>query len=242
MPEPTEPTILLADDDSAIRTGLASALQRARFHVLEARDGREALRLIEAHSPDIVVLDILMPVMDGREVCRRLRQSGNWTPVIMLTQISATGEKISSLEEGADDYLNKPFDSYELIARLRALLRRQAVAGRPAHLANVLTSGSLRLERETQRVWVDEREVPLSNKAFGVLAHLMSRANVVVSREQLLDQVWGWDDPAGMRTVDVRIAEIRRKLGEEHYIETVPGEGYRFTGSVKVGDGSPGGA
>ena len=241
MPDKTEPTVLLADDDAAIRTGLASALQRARFHVVEARDGREALKLVEAHHPDIVVLDIMMPVMDGREVCRQLRQTGNWTPVIMLTQIQATGEKISSLEEGADDYLNKPFDSYELIARLRALLRRQAVAGKPAHLANVLTSGPLRLERETQRVWVDGREVPLSNKAFGVLAHLMSRANVVVSREQLLDQVWGWDDPAGMRTVDVRIAEIRRKLGEEHYIETVPGEGYRFVGSVKVGDANPGG-
>jgi DNA-binding response OmpR family regulator len=241
MPDTKEPTILLADDDNAIRTGLAAALQRARFHVLEAHDGRQALKLIEAHAPDIVVLDIMMPVMDGREVCRQLRQAGNWTPVIMLTQILATGEKISSLEEGADDYLNKPFDSYELIARLRALLRRQAVAGRPAHLANVLASGPLRLERETQRVWVEEREVPLSNKAFGVLAHLMSRANVVVSREQLLDQVWGWDDPAGMRTVDVRIAEIRRKLGEEHYIETVPGEGYRFVGTVKVGDANPGG-
>jgi DNA-binding response OmpR family regulator len=239
MPDTTEPTILLVDDDDAIRTGLASALARARFHVLEARDGREALRKVEIAAPDIIVLDIMMPEMDGREVCRRLRQAGNWTPVIMLTQILATGEKISSLEEGADDYLNKPFDSYELIARLRALLRRQAVAGRPAHLANVLTSGPLRLERETQRVWLEGQEIALSNKAFGVLAHLMGRPNVVVSREQLLDQVWGWEDPAGMRTVDVRIAEIRRKLGDDH-IETVPGEGYRFAGSVKTGETHPG--
>ena len=235
MTQPTEPTILLVDDEDAIRAGLAAALDRASFHVLEARDGREALRLVETGQPDVIVLDILMPEMDGREVCRQLRQTGNWTPVIMLTQIKATGEKISSLEEGADDYLNKPFDSYELIARVRALLRRQAVAGRPAHLANVLTSGRLRLERETQRVWLDAQDIPLSNKAFGVLAHLMGRPNVVVSREQLLDQVWGWDDPAGMRTVDVRIAEIRRKLGDEHNIETVPGEGYRFAGSVKTG-------
>ena len=235
MTQTAEPTILLVDDEDAIRAGLAAALDRARFHVLEARDGREALRLVEVGQPDVIVLDILMPEMDGREVCRQLRQAGNWTPVIMLTQITATGEKISSLEEGADDYLNKPFDSYELIARVRALLRRQAVAGRPAHLANVLTSGRLRLERETQRVWLEGQDIPLSNKAFGVLAHLMGRPNVVVSREQLLDQVWGWDDPAGMRTVDVRIAEIRRKLGDEHYIETVPGEGYRFAGSVKTG-------
>jgi DNA-binding response OmpR family regulator len=229
-----DPLLLLADDEDAIRAGLAAALGRARFRVVEARNGREALQLIEKHQPEVIVLDILMPEMDGREVCRRLRQAGNWTPVIMLTQISATGEKISSLEEGADEYLNKPFDSYELIARLRALLRRQAVAGKPAHLATVLTSGGLRLERETQRLWLDQREVALSNKAFGVLAHLMSRPNVVVTREQLLDQVWGWEDPAGMRTVDVRIAEIRRKLGED-FIETVPGEGYRFVGAVKTG-------
>jgi DNA-binding response OmpR family regulator len=181
------------------------------------------------------VLDILMPKLDGREVCRRLRQAGNWTPVIMLTQISATGEKISSLEEGADDYLNKPFDSYELIARLRALIRRQEMAGRPAQLASVLVSGPLRLERETQRVWLEGREIALSNKALGVLAHLMSRPDVIVSREQLLDQVWGWDDPSGMRTVDVRIAEIRRKLGDQDFIETIPGEGYRFIGPVKTG-------
>ncbi len=230
----SEPLVLLADDEDAIRAGLAAALARAGFRVVEARNGREALQLIEKHQPEVVVLDILMPELDGREVCRRLRQANNWMPVIMLTQISATGEKISSLEEGADEYLNKPFDSYELIARLRALLRRQAVAGKPAHLASVLTSADLRVERETQRVWLAQRELALSNKAFGVLAHLMSRPNAVVSREQLLDQVWGWEDPAGMRTVDVRIAEIRRKLGDE-FIETVPGEGYRFVGTVKAG-------
>jgi DNA-binding response OmpR family regulator len=236
MPEQKQPdpTILLVDDEDAIRGGLAAALSRARFRVLEARNGQEALKLVEAHSPDVIVLDIMMPEMDGREVCRRLRQAGNWTPIVMLTQISATGEKISSLEEGADDYLNKPFDSYELIARLRALLRRQAVAGKPAHLANVLVSGRLRLERAAQRVWLDGKDIPLSNKAFGVLAHLMGRAGAVVSREQLLDQVWGWDDPTGMRTVDVRIAEIRRKLGDHDFIETVPGEGYRFGDPVKV--------
>jgi DNA-binding response OmpR family regulator len=235
------PTILLADDDDAIRAGLASALTRAGFNILEARHGLEALHLAEARHPDVIALDILMPELDGREVCRRLRQANNWTPVIMLTQITATGEKISALEEGADDYINKPFDSYELIARIRALLRRQAVAIRPAQLAGVLTSGALRLERETQRVRVGEHEVALSNKAFGVLAHLMGRAHSVVSREQLLDQVWGWDDPGGMRTVDVRIAEIRRKLGDvmgaeaDILIETVPGEGYRFIGPVKAG-------
>lgn len=234
MTDKIEANILLVDDEDAIRAGLASALKRAGFAVTEARDGLEALKVLETHQPDVIVLDILMPNLDGREVCRRLRQAENWTPIIMLTQISATGEKISSLEEGADDFLNKPFDSYELIAHIRAILRRQAVAGRPAQLAKVLVSGPLRLERETQRVWLNGQEAPLSNKAFGVLAHLMSRPDVVVSREQLLDQVWGWEDPTGMRTVDVRIAEIRRKLGDD-FIETVPGEGYRFVGLVKGG-------
>lgn len=231
------PLVLLADDDDAIRSGLAAALQRAGFRTVEARNGLEALKLVEQHTPDVIALDILMPQLDGRETVRRLRQANNWTPIIMLTQISATGEKIVSLEEGADDFLNKPFDSYELVARLRALLRRQQVAGRPAQLASTLSSDKLKLERETQRVWLAGREIALSNKAFGVLAHLMSRPNVIISREQLLDQVWGWDDPSGMRTVDVRIAEIRRKLGEEaaELIETVPGEGYRFVGSVKTG-------
>jgi DNA-binding response OmpR family regulator len=236
MPENVDTTILIVDDEDAIRSGLVSALERAGFHVLEASDGQQALDVIEAQKPDLIVLDILMPVLDGREVCRKLRQAENWTPVLMLTQIEATGEKISSLEEGADDYLNKPFDSYELIARIKALLRRQEVAGRSVQMAHVLVSGVLRLERETQRAWLEDREVALSNKAFGVLAHLMSRPMVIVSREQLLDHVWGWDDPTGMRTVDVRVAEIRRKLGDTatdpEFIETVAGVGYRFVAEV----------
>jgi DNA-binding response OmpR family regulator len=234
-----EARVLIVDDEQAIRSALAAALSRAGFDVLEAGDGLGALEAVQREQPDLVVLDILMPDLDGREVCRKMRARGDWRPVIMLTQIDATGEKISSLEEGADDYLNKPFDSYELIARIRALLRRQEVAGRRGELAHTLTCGRLRLERETQRVWLDEAQVSLTNKAFGVLAHLMERPGAVVSREQLLDQVWGWDDPTGMRTVDVRIAEIRRKLddaaGDPEFIETVPGEGYRFLGEVKAG-------
>jgi DNA-binding response OmpR family regulator len=231
--------ILIVDDEDAIRSPLVAALSRARFEVYEAADGEQALARITEYQPDVIVLDILMPKLDGREVCRRLRQSGNWTPIIMLTQIDATGEKISSLEEGADDFLNKPFDSYELIARIKALLRRQEVAGRAVQEAQVLVSGSLRIERETRRAWLGDQEIALSNKAFGVLAYLMVRPLVVVTREQLLDHIWGWDDPTGIRTVDVRIAEIRRKIDDSvtapMFIETVAGEGYRFIGEVKAG-------
>jgi DNA-binding response OmpR family regulator len=229
--------VLIVDDEKAIRAGLASALNRAGFSVVEASDGLQALEMVTTQEPDIIVLDILMPELDGRQVCRKLREQNIWTPVIMLTQIDATGEKISSLEEGADDYLNKPFDSYELIARIRALLRRQTIAGRSVEMAPSLRSGLLRIERQSQRAWMDDEEVVLSNKAFGVLAYLMTRPRMVISREQLLDQVWGWDDPIGIRTVDVRIAEIRRKLGDSvnqpEFIETVPGEGYRFLGDVR---------
>lgn len=230
--------VLIVDDEQAIRDGLAAALNRAGFTVLEAANGSQALEIVEQHDPDVIVLDILMPDLDGRQVCRKLREQDIWTPVIMLTQISATGEKISSLEEGADDYLNKPFDSYELIARIKALLRRQNLAGRSVEMAPSLRSGRLRIERESQRAWIEEQEVVLSNKAFGVLAYMMTRPQMVISREQLLDQVWGWDDPIGIRTVDVRIAEIRRKLGdtatEPEFIETVPGEGYRFIGQLEA--------
>lgn len=229
--------VLIVDDEQAIRAGLASALNRAGYSVLEAADGFQALDMVLREEPDIIVLDILMPELDGRQVCRQLREKDIWTPVIMLTQISATGEKISSLEEGADDYLNKPFDSYELIARIKALLRRQNIAGRSVEIAPSLRSGRLRIERESQRAWIDDEEVVLSNKAFGVLAYMMTRPDMVISREQLLDHVWGWDDPIGIRTVDVRIAEIRRKLGDTtsapEFIETVPGEGYRFIGPVQ---------
>jgi DNA-binding response OmpR family regulator len=157
----------------------------------------------------------------------------------MLTQISATGEKISSLEEGADDYLNKPFDPHELVARIRAVLRRARPGSPPLAAARRLVSGELVLDRPARRVRLGGREAALTPKAVALLEYLMTHPDELITRERLLDAVWGWDYPAGTRTVDTRIAEVRRAIGDDaadaRFIETVPGQGYRFIAPVEGG-------
>jgi DNA-binding response OmpR family regulator len=179
-----------------------------------------------------------MPKVDGREVLRCLRGEDNWTPVILLTQVGESTERAMALEEGADDYLNKPFDPHELVARIRAVLRR-ARPGRPP-LASVrrLSSGDLTLDRQTRRAYMGAEELGLTPKAVALLEYLMTHPDELLTRDRLLDAVWGWDYPAGTRTVDTRIAELRRVLNDDParpmYIETVPGQGYRFVGDVEA--------
>ena len=179
-----------------------------------------------------------MPKMDGRELLRSLRQEDNWTPVILLTQVGESTERAMALEEGADDYLNKPFDPHELVARIRALLRRARLGRRPLASAERLASGELILDRRTHRVYLGSEEVRLTPRAVALLAYLMTHPDELLTRDRLLDAVWGWDYPTGTRTVDTRIAELRRVLSdspaEPTYIETVPGEGYRFVGDVEA--------
>lgn len=238
------PRILLADDETAITSNLAPFLERAGFHVHVASDGQSALEQIAQYSPELVVLDVLMPRMDGREVLRRLRQAGNWTPVLLLTQVGEAAERAMALEEGADDYLNKPFDPQELSARIRAVLRR-ARPGQPS-LASAwrLSCGSddparppLLLDRRARRASLGDAALALTPKAFALLEYLMTHPDELLTRERLLDAVWGWDYPAGTRTVDTRMAELRRLLQDNAenpvYIETTPGEGYRFVGRVQ---------
>lgn len=230
--------ILLVDDEAAITANLASFLERAGFAIEVASDGEEALRRVADFAPDLVVLDVLMPRLDGREVCRRLRAAGNWTPIIMLTQVGSPAERAMSLEEGADDYLNKPFDPYELVARIRAVLRRARPGVPPLSAARRLACGPLVLDRPARRALVEGRELPLTPKAVAALDYLMTHPDEVISRERLLDAVWGWDYPTGTRAVDVRIAELRKVLGDDPtdpcYVETVPGQGYRFVGTVEA--------
>jgi len=230
--------ILLVDDEEAITSNLAPFLERAGLIVEVAGDGEEALRHAADFAPDLIVLDVLMPRLDGREVCRRLRDADNWTPIIMLTQVGSPTERAMSLEEGADDYLNKPFDPYELVARIRAVLRRARPGVPPLSAARRLACGSLVLDRPARRALLAERELPLTPKAVAVLDYLMTHPDEVISRERLLDAVWGWDYPTGTRAVDVRIAELRKALGDDaakpRYIETIPGQGYRFIGTVEV--------
>lgn len=238
--------ILLVDDEKAITDNLAPFLERAGFTVKVVGDGEKALRLIaststehgEVFSPDLIVLDVLMPGLDGREVCRRLRQLGNWTPIILLTRIGSPTERAMALDEGADDYLNKPFDPYELVARIRAVLRRARPGVPPLSAAGHLSCGPLELDRRARRILLSGSELPLTPKAVAVLDYLMTHPDEVISRERLLDAVWGWDYPTGTRAVDVRIAELRKALDDDPanpcYIETVPGQGYRFIGLVEA--------
>jgi DNA-binding response OmpR family regulator len=232
------PKILLVDDEVAITDNLAPFLERAGFTVAVASDGVAALDQVASFIPDLVVLDVLMPKLNGREVLRRLRQAGNWTPIILLTQVGAATERAMALEEGADDYLNKPFDPHELVARIRAVLRRARPGHPPIAAALRLSSGDLLLDRSARRAWLNNRELTLTPKAAALLDYLLTHPDELLSRERLLDAVWGWDYPAGTRTVDTRIAELRRALGDDptqpRYIETVPGQGYRFVAPVEA--------
>jgi DNA-binding response OmpR family regulator len=234
----SKPKILLVDDEPAITANLAPFLERASFEVAVAADGEEALRQVAGFAPHLIILDVLMPKLDGREVLRRLRQAGNWTPVILLTQVGESTERAMALEEGADDYLNKPFDPHELVARIRAVLRRARPDQPPLASAWRLHAGELMLDRRSRRAWLGSEEVALTPKAMALLEYLMTHPDELLSRERLLDSVWGWDYPAGTRTVDTRIAELRRSLNDDpndpRYIETVPGQGYRFVALVEA--------
>jgi len=232
------PTILLADDESAITDNLAPLLRRAGYDVVVASDGRQALDAVRASAPDLVVLDVMMPVLDGRAVLRTMRAEHRSTPVILLTQVGESSERAMALEEGADDYLNKPFDPQELTARIRAVLRRGAsAAGGGLGQSPRLRSGTVVLDRVSQRVSRDGRDVVLTPRATALLAYFMTHPDEVMTRERLLEAVWGWTFQTSTRSVDTRVAELRRELevdsGDPQLITTVLGTGYRFSGRVE---------
>jgi DNA-binding response OmpR family regulator len=233
-----KPRILLVDDEPAITSNLAPFLERAGFQVTVASDGQQALDQVVRFAPALIILDVLMPQLGGRAVLRRLRQDDNWTPVILLTQVGESTERAMALEEGADDYLNKPFDPHELVARIRAILRRARPGQPPLTSAEKLVCGPLVLDRPSRRAYAASQELHLTPKAAALLEYMMTHPDELLTRDRLLDAVWGWDYPIGTRTVDTRIAELRRALDDDpsapDYIETVPGQGYRFVGQVEV--------
>lgn len=234
---PDRPKLLLVDDETAITDRLEPFLSRAGFQVKVADDGEVALREIVSFSPDLVVLDVLMPKIDGREVLRQLRQKGDWTPVILLTQVGESSERAMALMEGADDYINKPFDSNELVARIQSVLRRVSPGQPPLTVAERVRCDDLVVDRTKRRAYLNNEEIILSPKAMSLLEYLITRPDELLSRERILDAVWGWDYPIGTRTIDTRVAELRRVLEDEpgnpKYIETVSGQGYRFIGKVE---------
>ena len=231
-------SILLVDDETAITENLSAFLIRSGYTVIVANNGEQAMCKIHSQPLDVIVLDVLMPRLDGREVLRQLRQVGNWIPIILLTQVGEASERAMALEEGADDYLNKPFDPHELVARIHAVLRRARPGLPPLSTAARLACGQLSLDRTSHRVWLGQGELSLTPKSIMLLEYLMTHPDELVSRERLLDAVWGWDYPVGTRAVDTRVAELRKVLDDDPakpcYIETIPGQGYRFVGTVEV--------
>jgi DNA-binding response OmpR family regulator len=232
------PTLLLADDDDTIISALIPFLERAGFHVLTAINGKDALEKVQAHRPDMIVLDVLMPRMDGRQVLRTLRHAGVQIPTILLTQVGDALERALALEEGADDYLNKPFESHELLARIRAVLRRSQNGQVSLSTAWRLVAHNLIIDRRARRATLNGQVLDLSPKAFALLEYLITHPDEVISRERLLQLVWGWEYPAGTRTVDTRMFELRKALGDDpsdpKFIETQSGEGYCFIAPVRM--------
>lgn len=230
--------LLIVDDEVDLLAELQPMLTRAGYQVVTAQDGEAALVLVAQEAPDLIILDVLMPKLDGRATLRRLREQDNWTPVILLTQINTAMERVMSLQEGADDYLNKPFDPMELLARIQAILRRVDRAAPSTAAAQLLTSGDLRVDRQARKIQHAGQSVELTTRAFDLLVFLMRNAQETIGRDRLLDEVWGWNYAVSTRAVDIRIAEIRKALGDDpdapHYIETVTGYGYRFLPQVQA--------
>lgn len=229
-------TVLIADDEKDIVDLVSYNLTREGFHVLAASSGLESLKMIQKSRPDLVILDWMMPEMDGLEVCRRMRQDPDTsrTPVIMLTARTETLDKVLGLEMGADDYLTKPFHIRELIARIHALLRRYD-AHSQENPSQILTYRGIRMDLRSYRITVDDRPIDLTPREIKLLAFLMKHPGRVYSRDQLLDYVWGDETFVEPRTVDVHVSRLRALLEKDKdkpaYIFTVRGIGYKFTDS-----------
>ncbi len=216
--------VLVVDDERAIRRLLRMYLTDAGFTVAEAADGPEAVEQVRRGGIDLVLLDLMLPGIDGFEVCRRLRELGR-VPVIMLTARSDEADRVTGLELGADDYVVKPFSPAEVVARVRAVMRRVAA---PPDPRRVLRAGPVELEPASRRASVDGREVDLTRLEFDLLVELASHPRVVYTRERLLERVWGYQSAVGGKTVDVHVANLRRKLGDGIGIVAVRGVGYKL--------------
>ena len=223
-------TILVVEDETTLRETLADALEVEGFRVIAAADGREALARFRADKPDLVLLDLMLPELSGIEVCRIIRAESA-VPIIMLTARGAEIDKVVGLELGADDYVTKPFSLRELSARIRAILRRgEQLATGP--LPPLVDLGGVQVDIAGHRVLRDGREVAVKPKVFELLAFLLRHPGQVVSRDQLLEQVWGYDYAGETRTVDVHVHSLRALIdddaGQPRFLHTVRGVGYVF--------------
>lgn len=223
--------MLVVEDEPSLASTLSYNLRKNGFNVMQAGDGLSGLQAARRENPDLIVLDLMLPKMDGLEVCRRLRAYESDVPILMLTAKSEELDRVVGLEMGADDYLTKPFSMRELMARVRALLRRSG-ARHASEDSSRLTAGSIELDVRGRNVRRDRRDVALKPKEFDLLFFLVKNAGQVFTREQLLEHVWGYEFFGGSRTVDVHVRWLREKLEDDparpHHLLTVRGVGYKF--------------
>jgi DNA-binding response OmpR family regulator len=229
---PKHARILLVEDEPAFVETLRFQLQRAGYDVRVASDGDAALAAVRRAKPDLILLDLILPGLDGMEVCRRIRDTST-TPIIMLTARTGVGDKVTGLEAGADDYVTKPIQTRELLARIKAALRRAQLP--PASdTTMIMTIGDLKIDLGRHSVFVGDREVPLRAKEFEFLTYLARNAGQVVTREQIMRRVWGVDDAEDSRTVDVHMRWLREKIERDpshpKLLQTVRNVGYRLAG------------
>ncbi len=235
--------ILVVDDEQTVREMVGINLRADGYDVVFAADGNEALSVARSASPDLIVLDVMLPGRDGLEVCRTLRSESN-VPILLLSARAEEIDRVLGLEFGADDYLTKPFAMRELVARVRAMLRRQRMTGEPRDGATeratddatppetALVVGDVTIDRDRHEATVRGVPLTLTSKEFALLAYFARHPGIVLSRDALLREVWGYDYPVGTRTVDVHISWLRQKIEEDaaqpRRIQTVRGHGYRF--------------
>jgi DNA-binding response OmpR family regulator len=218
-------TVLVVEDETSIASFVALYLKNAGYRIQTAGTGREALERVAGEKPNLIVLDLMLPDVDGLEVCRRIRQTSD-VPILMLTARDEDVDKIIGLEVGADDYLTKPFNPRELVARVKSILRRSVPERREAQTKQI-KHGDLEIDVGRREVLVSGKEVQLAPKEFDLLWELLDHRGLVLTRDQLLERVWGYTFAGDTRTVDVHVRQLRRKLGEASPIVTVWGVGYK---------------
>ena len=222
----SKPKILVIDDEQSILNLVSAYLRPEGYEVFTAIDGPAGLKAARAYKPDLIVLDIMLPGMDGIEVLNRLRRESD-VYVIMLTAKAEETDKVVGLSVGADDYVTKPFSPRELVARIKAALRRLQSDAGPAE-PQILNFRHVRIDSGSRQVWIDDRPVDLTAIEFDLLKTLAEHRGLVLSREQLLEKVWGHDYYGEIRVVDVHVGHIRQKLGDKDFITTVRGVGYQY--------------
>jgi two-component system alkaline phosphatase synthesis response regulator PhoP len=220
-------SILVVEDEGSIASFVSLYLKNAGYTVRTASTGSEALSQVAAQMPNLIVLDLMLPDIDGIEVCKRIRQSSD-VPILMLTARDEDVDKIIGLEVGADDYLTKPFNPRELVARVKSILRRAAPERRERE-SEVIEHGDLHIDAGRREVHVGEEEIQLAPKEFDLLWELLDHRGLVLTRDQLLERVWGYTFAGDTRTVDVHVRQLRRKLGDASPIVTVWGVGYKVS-------------